>query len=180
MRYLWRAVWLIAVWLFLWGEITVGNLVGGSLVATLVLYLFKVDRVSATGAFRPLAALHFMFYFLVKLVEASLVVAWEVVTPRNRINEGIVAVPLAGVSDLLTTMVANSISLTPGTLTIDVGKDARVLYVHVLHLRSVEQVRREVYRLELLAIKAFGSDEAVDELMTSIALRNRSGKEVDG
>jgi multicomponent Na+:H+ antiporter subunit E len=177
MRYLWRAAWLIAVWLFLWGEITVGNLVGGSLVAAFVLYLFKVDRMLATGTVRPLAALHFMFYFLVKLVEASLVVAWEVVTPRNRINEGIVAVPLAGVSDLLTTMVANSISLTPGTLTIDVGEDAKVLYVHVLHLRGVEQVRRDVHRLELLAIKAFGSDEAVSEMMTSIAAGDRNGRE---
>ena len=177
MRYLWRAVWLIAVWLFLWGEVTVGNLVGGSLVAAVVLYLFRPERVVVGGAFRPLAALRFLVYFLVKLVEASLVVAWEVVTPRNRINEGIVAVPLAGVSDLLTTMVANSISLTPGTLTIEVGEDAKVLYVHVLHLRDVEQVRSDVHRLELLAIKAFGSDEAVDELMTSIALGSRSDKE---
>lgn len=179
MRYLWRAVWLVAVWLFLWGEMTVANLVAGSLVAAVVLYLFKVERVLASGAFRPLAAVRFLGYFLVRLVEASVIVAWEVVTPRNRINEGIVVVPLSGVSDLLTTMVANSISLTPGTLTIEVGENANVLYVHVLHLRDVEEVRRDVHRLELLAIKAFGSDEAVEELMASIAEGNRNGKEVD-
>jgi hypothetical protein len=74
-------------------------------------------------------------------------------------------------------MVANSISLTPGTLTIDVGEDAKVLYVHVLHLRGVEQVRRDVHRLELLAIKAFGSDEAVSEMMTSIAAGDRNGRD---
>jgi hypothetical protein len=57
--------------------------------------------------------------------------------------------------------VANAVSLTPGTLTLDVDPDPPVLYVHVLHLRDVDRLRREVAPLELLVTQAFGTAAAV-------------------
>ncbi len=89
-------------------------------------------------------------------MEASAIVAWEVVTPQSRINEGIVAVPIRGVTRGLTAVVANAITLTPGTITLEVHEHPTVLYVHVLHLHSLEAVRAEVRHLEELAIAAFG------------------------
>jgi multicomponent Na+:H+ antiporter subunit E len=157
--------WLTVMWVALWGNLSWANVLGG-LAAALV--LLGVYRVAASPApaypFRPIAALRFIGYFLLKLVEANLVLAWEVITPRNRINEGIVAVPIHGCSDGLITLVANAITLTPGTVTLEVHRDPAVLYVHVLHLRDIEEVRREVRHLEDLAIRAFGAPSAVVEI----------------
>ncbi len=154
-------LWLVVVWIALWGDLSAGNLIAGFVLALLIVMVFPLGARGIPGGFRPLAAAHFLVYFMRKLMEASIVVWWEVVTPRNRINEGIVAIPIRGVSDTLTTMVANAISLTPGTLTLEVRQSPTVLYVHVLHLQDVDAVRREVQRLELLAIRAFGSAAAI-------------------
>jgi multicomponent Na+:H+ antiporter subunit E len=178
--------WLVAMWIALWGEVTVANVVGGILAATAVLATYRVAaRPTPAYAIRPLAALRFLGYFLVKLFEANLILAWEVVTPRNKINEGIVAVPIRGCSDGLITLVANSITLTPGTVTLEVSREPAVLYVHVLHLRDVDEVRRDVQHLEDLVVRAFGSPEAIallaeDRAREAAARDDATGRPADG
>ena len=168
-----RVVWLVAVWLFLWEDLSFANVASGLLLAAGIQVAFPPRNAERRGRFRPLAALKFLGYFHYKLFEASLIVAWEIVTPRNRINEGIVAVPIRHFSDALTTLLANAISLTPGTLTLEVDRQATTLYVHVLHLRSVEEVRRDVAKLEIMAVRAFGSAEAIRESVHEAAGRDQ-------
>lgn len=151
-------VWLLVVWLALWGEVSVGNLASGVVLAAGIQLLFPSAAPRPAGGIRPLRALRYLAYFTYKLVEANLVVAWEVITPGMGINLGVVAVPIHGASDAVVTVVANSISLTPGTLTIEVSRDPAVLYVHVLHVRSVEATRREIWYLEYLALRAFAPE----------------------
>jgi multicomponent Na+:H+ antiporter subunit E len=161
-RWSW-VLWLTAVWVALWGDLTPGNLVGGAVVSTVLVRAFPSAGPGPVGVVRPLAALRFFAYFLYKLVEANFVVAWEVLTPSNEsINEGIVAVPITGASDSVVTLLANAISLTPGTLTIEVRREPPTLYVHVLHLRTVEQTRRQVQELERLALAAFGTEASIE------------------
>lgn len=157
-------VWLVVVWVALWEQVSPANVGSGLVVALVVLSLFPVGARHRSGHVRPVAAVRFLVYFAWKLVEASAIVAWEVVTPRNRINEGIVAIPIRGVSDVVITVVANAISLTPGTLTLEARRSPAVLYVHVLHLHDVEDVRRETLHLEALAIRAFGPPEVAAAL----------------
>ncbi len=161
--------WVVVVWLALWGGVSAANVCSGAVVAVLLLWLFPLRSSTRPGRFRLVWALRLLGYFLVKLVEANAVVAWEVVTPRNRIVEGIVAVPVTSASDVLVSVVANAISLTPGTLTIEVGTDPHVLYVHVLHLHDIDAVRRDVTRLERYVLRAFGSEEAVLEVERRLA-----------
>lgn len=157
------ALWLVVVWVALWGDATWGNIIGGGLVAALLLIVFPTAGPRGALTIRPLAALHFLGYFIVKLVEANAVVAWEVLTPSNAsVHEGIVAVPVAGASDGVVTLIANAISLTPGTLTLEVRRDPPMLYVHVLHLRSIEQTRADVQRLDTLARRAFARPATID------------------
>ncbi len=153
--------WLVTAWVALWEELSAANLLAGLTLGVLLLLVFPMRPRGVPGAFRLGATVRFAGYFAWKLVEASAVVTWEVLTPTNRINEGIVAIPIRGVSETLTTLVANAISLTPGTLTLEVRQDPTVLYVHVLHLDDIEAVRRDVQHLEVLAIRAFGSTAAV-------------------
>lgn len=167
--------WLVVAWVALWGDVTTANLASGVVVALAVLTAFPLRPRTGPGRFRPLHVLRLLAYFLAKLVEANAVVAWEVVTPRNKINEGIVAVPVTGASDVLVSVVANAISLTPGTLTIEIRTDPHVLFVHVLHLHDIDAVRRDVTRLERYVLRAFGTDEAVAEVEHRLATLYRAG-----
>ena len=152
--------WLVAVWVLLWGAVTPANVLSGLLVAGVVVAISGARRRDHITV-RPIATLRFVAHFAVQLVVATAVVAWEVITPRNRIRTGIVAVPLHGCSDAVATLIADSISLTPGTLTVEVDRQPLTLYVHVLHLRDIERVRRDVRRIEVLAVRAFGDAAAL-------------------
>lgn len=157
-------MWLVIAWVALWKSATVANVLSGMAVAAALITVFPPHRESRPGKFRPLACARLLGYFVVKLVEASFIVAWEVITPSTRVREGIVAVPLRGVSDVITTVVANAVSLVPGTITLEAASHPCTLYVHVLHLRDPEAVRQEVRELEALAVRAFGPKEAVAAL----------------
>lgn len=158
------AIWLVAVWVALWRDVSAANVVSGVVVSAGVIWLFPPER-RATLTVKPLALARFVLAVAWSIVRANVVVAWEVVTPSNRINEGVVAVELASSHPVVITLVSHAIGLAPGTMVIDVDKgedrEASLLYVHVLHLREVDDVRREVLDLERLALAAVaGEDDA--------------------
>lgn len=163
--------WLTVMWVAFWGHVTAANVLGGLSVGVLLLVAFPVHQpLKGRGRIRPLRLLRFLGYFAVKLVQANVQVAWEVVTPRNwRLNEGIVAVPLRSASGSTLAFLANTISLTPGTLVIEVQSRPPILYVHVLQLRSAEEVRQNVLRLEWLLTRARGTEEPAPEVAPAAA-----------
>jgi multicomponent Na+:H+ antiporter subunit E len=86
--------------------------------------------------------------YLWDLVAASAVVAGEIVTPVHYVRPGIVRVPVKARSDFEIAMLSNMLSFTPGTLTLGVEKGRGAIYVHALHMKSPEDVREHVARLE--------------------------------
>lgn len=80
-----------------------------------------------------------LVFFLYELVKANLQVAYEVITPKLNMTPGIIMVPLDVKSDIAITMLANMISLTPGTLSIDVSNDKKVLFVHAMYIKDKEK-----------------------------------------
>jgi multicomponent Na+:H+ antiporter subunit E len=163
-------VWLTALWLALWAEVSVANLVSGVAVGVGVLVATGVRPLRTEGddgdrpKLAPLATLWFIVWVLGKLMQSSLFMAWEIVTPRNRITTGVVRVPLRDGTPTTTLIVASVVTLTPGTLSIELDPAAPALYVHVLHLHDVERVRASLLRVEELAVGAFGSPRARDRL----------------
>jgi len=160
-------LWFVVLWVALWGQITAANVLSGVVVAggvVLVTRLPRTGRATYAGArIRPIRAVRFGVYFLAKVVQANVTIAWEVVTPRNTIAQGIIGITLRDCSDALVTMIANSYTLTPGSLTIEVERhgDASTVYLHVLHLADRDQVRSGLITLAHLAVRAFGSDAAL-------------------
>lgn len=79
------------------------------------------------------------------------------------------------VSEGIVTVVANAVTLTPGTLTVDVHEPddgtPAVIYVHVLQFDDVESVRADVLRLERLAVRAFGTKQHRHDLDELVAAR---------
>ena len=156
-------VWLTLVWVGLWGSVTWANVLGGIAVALVLVAALPLSEVPDQATVRPLALLRFVGVFAVDLVRASLQVALLVVRPRSELRQAVVAVPVRGASDSLLTLLANAISLTPGTLTLEVDRPRSTLYVHVLDVgagpQGVERVRADILRLERLAIRAVGTPE---------------------
>lgn len=153
---------LLGIWLLLWGSVTVADVLSGLVVVTLVLWAIPDARLHVRRpTLRPVATARFVGRVLGDLVRANLVVTREILSRGSSIHTGVVAVPLPLCSDGLLTLVANVLSLTPGTLPIEVTREPPVIYVHVLHLRDIEAVRLDVQRLSALAVRAFGSDAAV-------------------
>lgn len=154
-RRLTSVLWLTAVWVALWEDLTWANALGGVAAAVAVTWVVPLTEADFDRRLRPLALLKLAVHFSWKLAEASAILAWEVLTPRNRINAAVVSIPLTTRSPGVATLVANMVSLTPGTLTLDVDAETMTLFVHVLHLESVGASRAEVLHLEQLAVGAF-------------------------
>jgi multicomponent Na+:H+ antiporter subunit E len=155
-----RILIMTLVWLAMWSDLSVANVASGLLVSAAVVTAFDTWR-SGTVAVRPVRAAHFGVWFVYKLVEATISVVWAVLAPRGRVHTGIISVPLQGCSDAVATLIADAISLTPGTLTIEVRRDPLTLYIHALDTRDLESIRRDVRRLEILAVQAFGDEAAI-------------------
>lgn len=161
MRRLMIVPWLLVLWIVLWRDLSVANVASGVAVAVGVSLGLQIDWAGIQPGghrLRPIALARFAAYFAWKLLEANLVMAKEIVTPRNRIQTGIIAVDMRGHTDLVVTITANAVSLTPGTLSVEVaGDELKTIYVHVLHLHDMARARLEVLAMAERAAAAFGS-----------------------
>lgn len=160
-------VWLVIMWLLLWGDINLANVLSGVAIAAALVMVFPPDDTNDDPiVVRPIAAMSFLLWFLWALVVTNVAVAREVVLPssRSQIRPAVVACYLRTRSGRLATIVANAITLTPGTLTIDARGRPAVLYVHVLSFESIEATRAEVEDLERRVVAAFGTAAEVARL----------------
>ncbi|HEX5597705.1 MAG TPA: Na+/H+ antiporter subunit E [Micromonosporaceae bacterium] len=159
--------WLVLVWNLLWGEFTWGNVIGGLIVALIVLLFFPLPPVTFQGRIRPLALARFVGRFFSDLVGASVQVSWLALRPGPPPLSAVIAVPLRVNSDLNLTLVSEAVSLVPGSLIVEADPRSGVLYVHVFGVRGindVEEFRREVLRLEERIVRAIGSAAEVSQL----------------
>lgn len=162
--------WLTVMWVLLWGELTVVNVVTGVVVAVALVLVFPPGASNDDPiVVRPLPALSFLLWFLGQLVITNVAVAKEVLLPRSQsqIRPAVVAVRLRTSSGRLATIVANAITLTPGTLTIDARGRPALLYVHVLSFTDVESAVADVEDLERRVVAAFGTAEEVARICTA-------------
>lgn len=114
------------------GSFTVPALIGGYALGYLALWATRPLYGDTHYFRRSISLIRLAGFFLWELVASSLRVAWDVVTPQNKAKPGILAVPLEARSDAEIMLLANLISLTPGTLSLDVSEDRRQLYVHAM------------------------------------------------
>jgi multicomponent Na+:H+ antiporter subunit E len=104
--------------------------------------------------------LGFAAYFGRELSVANAQVVWDVLTPRSRLNPGIAAVPLRSRTDAEVTLLANLVTLTPGTLTLAISRDPAVLYVHGMYAPDVDAFRAQLTEMETRMLRAVRVDAA--------------------
>lgn len=141
---LWNLALALA-WVALTGRFAPDNFLLGFLLGYGVLLFTHRARGSSPPYFRKLPhVLGLILFFLWELILSSLRVAYDVLTPTHHMRPGVVGIPLDLQTDMEITLLANLITLTPGTLSLEVSPDRRTLYLHVMYIDDAEAVRRRV------------------------------------
>jgi multicomponent Na+:H+ antiporter subunit E len=166
-------LWLVLVWILLWGTWSWANALSGLAVAFAVTVLLPLPAVVGGIRVRPLALVGFLAHFLVDLAISGAQVAWQALGPGRR-QGAIVRVQLRTDSDLLLTIVAQTLSLVPGSLVLDLDRDERSIAIHLLHVRDLDHVQREkadVLATEDRVVRAFGSTAEIAALARGTGAR---------
>lgn len=153
-------LWLIALWMLLWGQFTVLAFVTGIVVAVFVTRVFRLPPVSLGGRLNLWYSLTFFVRFLWSMMLGSFVVSTQVWNFRRQPGAAIMAVPLRYADDLIMTHVAVTSSLIPGSLVVETDRVRRILYLHVIGVDSeedVDKLRDGVLEWERRIVRAVGS-----------------------
>lgn len=128
---------LTFIWVAITGNFIFLNFVFGFVISFFILRLVAPREHRKYFKILP-KVISFIFFFLYELIKANLEVAYEVLTPNLNMTPGIIKFPLDAETDLEITFLANLITLTPGTLSLDVSDDKKVLYVHSMYIKDRE------------------------------------------
>ena len=131
-------------WSFVTGSFAMINLVFGFVLGAAALYLIReqVGSVGYFSRFRRVVSLALLFLY--ELILSAWKVAKLVLSPKMDINPGIFAYPLVVDRDFEITLLANLITLTPGTLSVDVSEDRSILYVHAIDCSDPDSTRADI------------------------------------
>jgi multicomponent Na+:H+ antiporter subunit E len=144
MKYLSINIALAVIWTGLVGSFTIGGILAGFIFGYALLFIVFGRQEDARPYFRKFpGSIGFVFYYLRELVKANLIIAIDILRRHPRIRPGIVAIPLDANTDFEITLLANLITMTPGTLSLDISDDRKVLYIHAMYIDDPEEVRRE-------------------------------------
>ena len=155
------------VWILLWGTWSWANLLSGLGVALVVTVLLPLPAVVGGIRVRPLPLLGFLGHFLVDLAISGTQVAWQALRPGRPRQSAIVKVQLHTDSDLLLTIIAQTLSLVPGSLVLDLDREGRSIALHLLHVRDLDHVEGKkagVLATEDRVVRAFGSTAEITAL----------------
>ena len=135
-----RNLALALAWVGMTGRLNASNLIIGFVVGYIVLLVLR-GPVAMRGQLRRMrTAVELLAIFTWEMLLANLRVAWDVVTPTHLMRPGVIAIPLDAREDLEILILANMVSLTPGTLSLDVSDDRSVLFIHAMYLHDRERI----------------------------------------
>jgi multicomponent Na+:H+ antiporter subunit E len=135
---------LAIVWAMMNEEVSLANLVVGFILGYIVLAMTATVTGGSGYVRRVQQLVAFLLWFTKELLMANVRVAYEVARPRHRFQPGNVAIPLEANTPTEITLLANLITLTPGTLSLDLSDDRKTLYIHAMFVSDPEETRREI------------------------------------
>jgi multicomponent Na+:H+ antiporter subunit E len=137
---------LALAWTALTGHFVAANFIVGLVLAFPILWLTQRDDSTFSYITKICQVAGFSAFFLWELLKANFRVAHDVLTPRHHMRPGVIAVPLDLASDLEILVLTTFITLTPGTLSLDVSADKRTLYIHAIYIDDVTRFRESIKR----------------------------------
>lgn len=163
MRYPSSVVGLTALWLLAWGTVDPVQVVAG-----LVLSIVILEAMPARHRFTPgvrvsfIGALQLIGHLAVSLVVSTVVVAREILSPRQQPRTGRMVHEMPGASPEAVSLLANTIALTPGTMTIEATAEPPLVVVHFIRYDDPEASRRSIEQLDA-RVRAALSGGKVDQ-----------------
>ena len=157
---------LTLTWVLLWDRVSLFLVLTGVLLSFLVFLVFPLPRVERDGRVRPVALARLVGRLAVDVVRSSVRVVALVFSARTP-RGAIVRVRLRSRSDLVLTLTAELVSLTPGSLVVEVRRASSTLYIHVLDTvepAALAQAAQDVLDAEARVLRAFGTDQEVEGL----------------
>lgn len=136
MRFFLLNILLAVLWMLMWGFFDLYSLAAGFALGYLLLGIVSRTVPGHGYGVKGWRLLSFTAYFLQILIKANLQVAREIITPGFQMTPRIIRYPVDGMNDFQITSFANAITLTPGTLSLDVSDDKRYLYVHCMYAKD--------------------------------------------
>jgi multicomponent Na+:H+ antiporter subunit E len=158
----WEVIWLTAVWVLLWGDLSVGNVLAGALIGIAVTVGLTMAPIQFHGRLRPLGLVRLVVRFVFDLVRASFEVAAIALRPGYTPRGAVIGVQLRSHSDLYLTLTAELVSLVPGSLVVEAHRLTGTLYVHVLDVAwsgGIEAARHAVLDQEERLLRAVAADD---------------------
>jgi multicomponent Na+:H+ antiporter subunit E len=135
---------LALVWILLKNSWTLMDFAIGYMLGLVLLYVFRKFLPSAFYLKRFIAVWNLFLLFLKELILANVSVVKNVLDPKLDIKPAIYALPTDLKTRFEITTLANLITLTPGTLTIDVSPDNKILYIHAIDVPDAEEAIRAI------------------------------------
>ena len=163
-RYFVYSFLLAVLWSFVKGEISLANIIVGMLLAAVIIKTFKPMYHLGFGkpfqigsAFKRFPKqVIFLLNLIYEIILANISVAKIILSPKMDIKPGIIEVPIRTKTHAGITGIANSITLTPGTVTIDISDDEKILYVHAIDASDPDGIRASIKSdLEDYVLEAF-------------------------
>jgi multicomponent Na+:H+ antiporter subunit E len=143
--FLWNILLALA-WMGLMEDYGPQTLLVGFALGALVLFLVRRILGGPNYLMKVRQALGLQLFLIWELILANLRVAHDVLTPRYYMRPGVIAIPLDARTDVEITLLANLITLTPGTLSLDVSTDRSTLYIHIMYIDDddLDAARRKI------------------------------------
>lgn len=135
---------LALIWVSMTGQFTLANFLLGLGLSFILLWVGQRSGPQLSYFNKVQKVINLSFYFIWQLIVANIRVTYDILTPRPYMLPAVVAVPIELKSDTEIMILANLITLTPGTLSLDVSPDQRILYVHTMHLGDVNEFIEEI------------------------------------
>ena len=167
-RFLKYSIYLMLglLWVAISGQFTIGNYLVGIFFSFIIFYPFR-DMFTFTDSFGDMIRkvpkkIYYVFILFREIIKASFFMMYKILQPKLDIRPGIIAYPFTTTRSLSTTLLANTISLTPGTLIIDVHvknpslKGPGIYYVHSIYIDSPKALRDDIKEnIEKPVLEAF-------------------------
>ena len=139
-RFVTNAVFLMLVWIAFTSSLATQELIAGAVISIIISYLsIRLFTCCTISIFHPVKLFYMVWYtivFLKVLVLSNFDVARRVLTPSLPINPGIVKFKTKLKTNFSKMVLANSITLTPGTLTVDIVDDT--FYIHWIDVKTTD------------------------------------------
>ena len=144
MNLLFLHILLTFAWMALTGGFTSTNFLVGFVLAIPVIWLSQRGEGTFLLMVRLRRIISFSGFFLWELVKANLRVAHDVLTPRHHMRPGVIDVPLDTLTDMEILLLTTIITLTPGTLSLDVSSSRSTLYIHAMYIDDPDEFRETI------------------------------------